>query len=63
MTDHQQLDELKFEIDTIREQLARIHADAQAFAQQKRQLLERLHRLESDYGILYGRLSVEEGAS
>jgi hypothetical protein len=41
------------------EQLARIDADAGPFAPHKRQLRERLHRLESDYGILYGRLAVE----
>ena len=34
------------------EQLARIDADAGPFASHKRELRERLHRLESDYGIL-----------
>lgn len=57
------MEQLKSEIEAIREHLARVDPDARPFSPHKRELRERLHRLESDYGILYGQLAVQEGNS
>lgn len=63
MTDHRRLEQLKHEIDVMRRQLARIDADAGPFTTEKRELRERLQRLEAEYGILYGQLAVQGGDS